>query len=108
MDSRVLEGVLEWASTRSAWQQEAIRRLLDDHLDEDDIAELAELCVAEHKGDLPTGELEPLPASEDVTPDDDSEVSTGLVAISNVEHVNALAAEQVLPFNRGRPDHRSR
>ena len=96
MDTRVLAGVLRWAASRPVWQQEAIRRLLHGELTQDDVVELADMCVDEQREGSP--ERTPLPSPADVEAAGDVDAVVQLVSISNVENVNALARGQNLPF----------
>lgn len=98
MDTRVLEGVLRWGANRPMWQQESIRRLLADELDEDDISALTDLCVADQQSAAQASDPAPLPSPGDVTGERDAEAVVQLRGISRVEHVNALAPDQTLPF----------
>ena len=99
MDVRVLEGVLEWAAGRPVWQQQGIRHLLQESVDDEVIANLADLCVAEQRGDTLEHEVGPLPRPEEVESDGSGMSSVRLAAICNARDVNALATDQELTFS---------
>jgi energy-coupling factor transporter ATP-binding protein EcfA2 len=98
MGRQVLDGVMEWGATRPVWQQEAILRLVNDDMSDDTVSELADLCVAEQRGDKTlTSVLPPAGIEEDEVGADD-ETLVHLLAISDVENVNILAPGQTLAF----------
>ncbi|MBB3916184.1 AAA family ATPase [Rhizobium fabae] len=90
--------ILEWASSRPLWQQDALRRIVSTvKLNASDIDELTELCL---KGKGKIGiELDPIPLSrEDRLVRTTAGGTISLLSVSDVRHVNQLAAGQTLSF----------
>src|SRR5688500_15881663 len=93
----VLDELLSWSNDRSAWQRDALRRLVEQgDLTEDDISELTEIC----KGQFGLAEPQagdPLAATH--LPSKDA--ALGAVSLDSIFHhegVNALAQDQTLKF----------
>lgn len=94
----VLEKIHEWSSERSAWQQDALRRILQRSTIEDsDIAELTAILKAEKSGQ--PGAISAIPLSKGELPaNPEADEAVSLKGLSNIAHVNKLAADQVLEF----------
>ena len=94
--------LVEWAQTRPAWQQDAMRRLWRrGELTEDDLDELEAMCKAQHgalSADTTAPTPQPLDASH-VPAADSAGNAVSLCRISSVRHVNALALDQALRFH---------
>jgi energy-coupling factor transporter ATP-binding protein EcfA2 len=93
----VLDEILNWSNDRSAWQRDALRRLVENgDLTEDDISELTEIC----KGQFGLAEPQagdPLTATHLPIKD----ATLGAVSLDSIFHhegVNALAPDQTLRF----------
>ena len=95
------ESTFSWAEGQPAWQGEAIHRLyLHGELSPEDIAELTLMCRAAHDA-LEEDEAPPaLQATNSPPPGPPGEHDgpVTLLSVSEVDNVNALAAEQELPF----------
>ena len=94
----VLEKIHEWSGDRSAWQQDALRRILQQSTIEDsDIAELTKILKAEKSGQ--PGAISAIPLSEgDLPANPEADEAVSLKGLRNISHVNKLAADQVLEF----------
>lgn len=94
----VLEKIHEWSGNRSVWQQDALRRILQQSAIEDsDIAELTAILKAEKSGQ--PGAISAIPLSEgDLPASPEADEAVSLKGLSNIAHVNKLAADQVLEF----------
>lgn len=93
----VLDEILVWSKDRSAWQRDALRRLVEKaDLTEDDISELTEIC----KGQF--GLAEPQAGDPlDTTHLPNKGAALGAVSLDSIFHhegVNALAQDQTLKF----------
>lgn len=93
----VLDEILIWSKDRSAWQRDALRRLVEKaDLTEDDISELTEIC----KGQF--GLAEPQAGDPlDTTHLPNKGAALGAVSLDSIFHhegVNALAQDQTLKF----------
>lgn len=93
----VLEGILTWSKDRSAWQRDALRRLIEKgDLTEDDITELTEIC----KGQF--GLAEPQTGNSLAAAHlPGKNAAVGAVSLDSIFHhqgVNALAQDQTLRF----------
>jgi energy-coupling factor transporter ATP-binding protein EcfA2 len=96
----VLQEILEWSTERSAWQRDALRRLVTNgDLSGDDIRALAEICKSNH------GLAEPqevLPLATEHIPEKGAGVApVSLASIFHHRGVNALAENQTLRFGNG-------
>ncbi len=95
--TNVLNEILQWSQDRSAWQRDALRRLVaSEKTTQDDLPELVDLCKAAH------GLTEPK-ASQPLTEDHLAVPArnAGAVFLESVTHhrgVNALAAGQTVRF----------
>jgi hypothetical protein len=103
-DSRVnspksaLEIILEWSQDRPLWQRDALRRIVAvGSLGGADIQELVALCKKEHGDTSIEATARPL-TQDDLPTSPGASTSIALTAISGVEGVNQLAANQELPF----------
>lgn len=97
----VLEDVLNWSTERPAWQRDALRRIVtQDALTDRDITELTEICLNTHGvADPGVPLLAPDPLSEQQLPATaDVLERVQLVALRDIEGVNALAPEQSMTF----------
>jgi energy-coupling factor transporter ATP-binding protein EcfA2 len=96
-----LELILEWSAQRPAWQQDALRRVIQKGaLDDADIAELVSLCK-KGKG-APDITLSPIPLTKAHLPSSPgASESVRLGSIANVVGVNQLAPSQQLAFEVG-------
>lgn len=96
----ILHEILKWTQGLPAWQSDAISRLLANPvLTADDIEDLFALLKAAH-GIPDTKNRVPKPLSEDQIPAP-SKVLTHveLLAMKNLQHVNAIAGNQSLPLS---------
>ena len=97
----VLREILGWSKSCPAWQRDALRRLVQNGtLSTNDFSELTLICQSKH-GLLPPET--PVPANqplseEHLPPDVQSDQAVSLASIEDVQHVNALASNQTLPF----------
>lgn len=93
-EGQALTAIVHWSETCPAWQRDALRRLcISEELAENDIDELAKICVGETTASSPLMEEHvraPAAADQVIT----------LRAIEEVQNVNALAAGQRLPFGK--------
>lgn len=97
--SSVLRDVLTWSKGRAYWQRDALRRIVvNGSLDEHDIEELLQMCLGAHAVADGTGRApEPFAEPDLAKPSGDSE-SVSLMAIADVQNVNALAPNAELTF----------
>lgn len=95
----LLQKILEWSEELPAWQSDAIARLLaKQSLETEDIDDLLALLKAEHgipdaKGRKPN----PLTANQIPAPTKATD-QIELLAVKNMQHVNAIAENQCLSF----------
>lgn len=96
----ILQEILKWSQSLPGWQSDAIARLLAKQtLTSDDFEDLFALLKAEHGIHDPKGRKpNPLTANQIPAP---VKVSTHveLRAMKNLQHVNAIAEKQQLPFS---------
>lgn len=96
-----LHEILKWSINRPEWQRDALRRIVvKGDVDEADLKELERLCRAKHETVTTTEsapKAEPLNESH-IPPGPGSESSVTLVSIGNLQRVNRLPSDQVLPF----------
>lgn len=96
-----LHEILKWSGDRPVWQQDALRRIVvQDKISETDLAQLERLCRAQHGADVTTApalKVNPL-ADDHLPPAPDAVSSVSLVSIGNLQHVNRIPSDQVLPF----------
>ncbi len=101
MPVSALHEILKWSEERPAWQQDALRRIvIQNKINEADLAELERLCRSKHGVDLslePAVKVNPL-AAVHLPPAPDVAASVSLRSIGNLQHVNRIPADQVLPF----------
>lgn len=99
----VLEIIFDWSKGRPAWQQDALRRIVQaQKLTESDITELAALCKRGRTGNPPQCDPKPQPLEAEHLPANPcASASVSLAEISNVEAVNNLAPGQTLSFSAG-------
>jgi hypothetical protein len=92
-EAAALADIVEWSKGCPAWQRDALRRLcLQDQLDEDDIAELTTLCK-DGAAAVPLGAAH----VKDVAA---AAAAVTLTSLHTVQHVNALAAGEILTFDK--------
>jgi energy-coupling factor transporter ATP-binding protein EcfA2 len=97
----VLQQIQQWSAGRPLWQRDALRRLLlSDRLTPEDVEELVLLCKRDGGlGDLAKTALEARPlGAEHVGSMNGSGARVSLVAIRDVQNVNALASGRTLSF----------
>lgn len=93
----VVEEIVTWIQERPRWQQQALHLLLDhDSLTDDELGELAELCVTESR---PSSEQQQTDHPALLPNLESLEADVALSGISEVENVNALhpSAELAIP-----------
>jgi len=92
-ETDALQEIINWSSDRPAWQQVAIRRLIDKgHLTEADINDLTDICKDR-------SETANMPNDEQTLSSNAGTRKVTLQSISNVENVNALVRNQTLSFS---------
>ena len=93
----VLREILDWSSSRPAWQRDALRRLVTGRgLNESDLEELTDMCkaahgLAEQRESVPLDKLH-IPSREEHLG------SIKLTALTHHGGVNALAKDQTIEF----------
>lgn len=93
----VLQEILEWSQDRSAWQRDALRRLvLNSELSDDDICTLIGICKAAH-GLAEQQTTDPL-AKHHIPGKDAGSAPISLISIFHHRGVNALMEGQTLKF----------
>jgi energy-coupling factor transporter ATP-binding protein EcfA2 len=98
----LLQEILSWSQTLPAWQSDAVARLLAKQAltaeDQDDLFALLKSAhgIADPNGRRP----KPLKADQIPAPVG-SATDVELLAIKNMQHVNAIAQNQRLPFSAG-------
>lgn len=96
-----LHEILAWSKSRPLWQQDALRRIIvNGSISEIDLKELESLCRAKHfvPADQEHAEVaQPLLATH-LPPAPGAESSVSLVSIGDLQHVNRLPSNQVIPF----------
>lgn len=94
----VFDSILEWSSSRPAWQRDALRRIIaEGKLSDQDKAELVQLCLKGQGAEGVILEAAPLVAAH-VPAAATAGSAITLVSIGQVSGVNRLAAGQTLPF----------
>ncbi len=95
----VLETILEWSTNRPEWQQDALRRIVQNgQLDDSDINELTILCK-QGRPVATTTSVNPVPLDKSHLPaNPEVGASLSLGSIRNVSGVNNLAPSQDLSF----------
>ena len=97
----ILEGIVQWSTTRPLWQQDALRRIIrTGSLTDADIDSLTGLVKQAHGATDAGVAAEPLTAVH-IPSRPAGSASVLLTSISCVEGVNQLAAEQTLIFETG-------
>jgi hypothetical protein len=93
-----LDIILEWSLSRSAWQRDALRRIVaNGSLTDTDISELVALCKKEHGETSIKQSAKPL-EKRDLPASPRAGQAISLLSLSGVEGVNQLAPNQELPF----------
>ncbi len=96
----ILKEILKWSQSIPTWQSDAVARLLvKQTLTTDDVNDLFALVKSEHGIPDPQGrKSNPLTAEQIPAPVDNS-MRVELHAMKNLQHVNAIANNQRLPFS---------
>ncbi|MBR0838683.1 hypothetical protein JQ607_00570 [Bradyrhizobium liaoningense] len=98
-EKAALADLVTWAEQRTAWQKDALRRLVTgEALDDQAIAELTELCLD------PTRTHTPISQSHIVAETCAAE-PISLVSIKNPTAINALASQQELSYRESGVHH---
>lgn len=85
-----MQGVFEWSKDRPAWQQDAIRRLIDSsELTDADIGSLEQICLGDMADCIPLSE-------EHIAAEDVSNEPVSLIKLFELKGINALANDQEL------------
>lgn len=94
-EAETLQDIITWSASRPLWQRDALRRLCQKgSLEESDYIELLEICKTDPAKALPiTSEHAPAPEA--------ASSHIYLRKIHSVEHVNALAVDQTVLFEKG-------
>ncbi len=93
----VLEKIFDWSKSRPMWQRDALRRILqNNNIDDKDIEELV-TCLKNEKLEQPNNTAIPL-TEANLPANPDAEDAIRISKISNILHVNKLAADQELIF----------
>lgn len=93
-EKAALTDLVKWAEKRPAWQRDALRRLVTgEELDDQAIAELAELCLDPARTHTPISQSHIVAETSATEP-------ISLISIKNPTAINALASEQELSFER--------
>lgn len=91
-EKAALADLVVWAEKRPAWQRDALRRLVaGEILDEQAIAELAELCLDPARTHTPISQAH-------VVADTSASEPIALLSVKNPVAINALADQQELSF----------
>ncbi|WP_454690290.1 AAA family ATPase [Achromobacter aloeverae] len=92
--------IADWIETQQPWLSDAARRLvINGRIDEADIGEIIALAKAHVGIDDPAG-LVAQPLTRDLLPAGDAASTTiTLLALRNLRGVNAIAADQSIPFS---------
>ncbi len=94
----VLEKIYDWSKGRSLWQRDALRRILQKSIIEDqDIDELKVILKSEKEGKLKGLSATPL-SENDLPANPDAGEAVSLKNLENISHVNNLAVDQKLEF----------
>lgn len=93
-EAEALQDIISWAKDKPLWQQDALRRLCQKGvLNEADYVELMKICKNQSAAVPIASEYAPIP--------DAAASHVCLRGIKNVEHVNALATNQIISFEKG-------
>lgn len=91
-EKAALADLVTWAEKRPAWQQDALRRLVNgETLDDPAVAELTEICLD------PTRTHTPISAAH-IASETSAAEPISLLSIRNPTAINALASQQELSF----------
>lgn len=91
-EKAALTDLVVWADKRPAWQRDALRRLVaGETLDDQAIAELAELCLDPARPHTPI-------AQSHIVPETSAAEAISLASIKNPTAINAIAGQQELSF----------
>jgi ABC-type molybdenum transport system ATPase subunit/photorepair protein PhrA len=95
-----LNEVLAWSQGAPTWLRDALRRIVTaSNNSAAHVAELVELCKTPHG--LGTGAATPVPLTAHHTPAAPTSGVVGLLSITHVSDVNALAPNETLTFAPG-------
>ena len=95
----ILHEVFGWSQTLPAWQSDAVARLLAKQtLDASDQDDLLALLKETHGVPDPQGRVAKPLQAEQIPAPVRAETLVELRAMKNLQHVNAIAEQQVLPF----------
>lgn len=99
----IIDDLYQWFTERPEWQQDAVRRLLQQtELSNDDIKQLADLCLKEAGFDHPDMEiLEFRPVVKTALTFEVGRCNLFLKSIGDVKGINALAPHKALEFGAG-------
>lgn len=94
----ILPQIIEWSRERPLWQQDALRRLVEQpHLSAADHAELVSLCKVEHELQVPDApKPQPLAALDPDTAPAGAAPTVRLKGVHGARNVNALRDDQAL------------
>lgn len=92
-DLTIEEEIVEWARSRSQWQQNVLCKLASGHTyTDDEIEELADQLIAGESSGSEQLAAEAIPLAKD------EESAIALLGISNPKGINALLSDQAMPF----------
>ena len=95
----ILQEILRWSQNLLAWQSDAIARLfVQGALSAKDIDDLFALLKAEHGIPDPKGRTANRLSADQIPAVPKPDIQVKLLAIRDLQHVNAIAANQRLPF----------
>lgn len=97
----LLAQILRWSeSSLKPWQQDAVRRLFQNTLDNEALDDLYAMLKSS-VGLVDAHGIRPVPLSQDHLPVTAAKNEAAvLIALKDVKHVNRLAANQTLPFSK--------
>jgi len=102
MSISIYHNIVKWSKSRTKWQQDALRRILQHgSLMQNDLEELVLMCQLYNNIELPKNKQVPNPISlelKNMTIDSINQKNIKLLSISNVKNVNRLVEEQKLTF----------
>ena len=95
----ILQEILNWSQTLPAWQSDAIARLFEQGaLSAKDLDDLFALLKAEHGIPDPKGRTAKRLRADQIPVAPKASMQVKLLAMKNLQHVNAIAVNQRLPF----------
>lgn len=93
----ILEKLIEWSRELPAWQQDAIRRIFQGKIIENDVSEILQLLKHGH-GLAPKCEITPKPLVEATPPSEESRKGLSLVKIHSIKDVNKIKDNESITF----------